>query len=523
MRLLPDFYTFGEALARPLMPPEEVGELLARVATLSSVEAAALLKDLEELEEAQGLALARTSFLHFCARVYPGFKQGPHHRFLEPILHNVCAGTELRLTVSMAPRFGKSELIAFLFVAWYLGHHPEHQIIMVTHTSDLSAGFGRKVRNLIGTADYQLVFPETVVSRDKTASDDWMTTAGGKYLAVGVGGAVAGYGADLLVIDDAVSEQAVLSNPDVAFDTAWKYMQVGPLQRLMPSGKIIQIGTRWGKRDPIGRALSWATENAESLPWNEVRFPAILPSGKSLWPEQWPVEQLLAKKAGMQPQYWAAQYVQEPHHEEGALLKRDWWQIWPKDKPPAVHYVMQSWDTAHETKNTNDYSACTTWGVWFNEITNRDEIILLDAFKGRWEFPQLKAKAKSHYDDWEPDELIIEKKAAGGPLIQEMRQGGIPVTEVTPSRGKAGMSNDKRARVNSVAPTFADKMVWAPDRRWASEVMAECAEFPFGLNDDLVDTVTQALQRFRAGGFLRLSTDEKEDDEPARRRRREYY
>jgi predicted phage terminase large subunit-like protein len=518
------FLSFNDALAAPLMPPEEVQALLASVATLSVPEAEALLADLDALDEAQGLHLARTSFLHFCARVYPGFKQGPHHRFMEPLLHNVVVGLELRLTVSMPPRFGKSETIAYLFVAWYLGHHADHQIIMVTHTSDLSSAFGRKVRNLIGTADYQLLFPGTIISRDKTAADDWTTTAGGKYLALGVGGSVAGYGAHLLICDDLVSEQAVLSNPDVAFDTAWKYMQVGPLQRLMPGGAIVMIGTRWGKKDPIGRALTWAKENAESLPWNEVRFPAILPSGKSLWPEQWPVEQLLAKKAGMQPQYWAAQYVQEPHHEEGALLKRDWWQIWQKDKPPAVHYVIQSWDTAHDTKSSNDYSACTTWGVWFNEITNRDEIILLDAFRGRWEFPQLKEKAQDHYKEWEPDDLIIEKKASGGPLIQELRQGGIPVTEVTPSRGKAGMSNDKRARTNAVAPIFADKIIWAPDRRWAWEVIEECANFPYGDFDDRHDSVTQAIQRFRNGGFMRLTTDPRDDDDIAmHRRRREYY
>jgi len=517
------FQTYANAVPRVALAPEEVDRLLASLADLGEEEATALLADLDALDSAQAEELCRVSFLHFCARMYPGFKQGPHHRFLEPLLHNVCAGSELRLTVSMAPRFGKSHTIAFLFVAWYLGHHPEHQIIMVTHTADLSSSFGRQVRNLLATPDYIAIFPGTVVSKDKSAADDWTTTAGGKYLAVGVGGAVAGYGADLLVCDDLVSEQAVLANPDVAFDTAWKYMQVGPLQRLMPGGRIIMIGTRWGKKDPIGRALTWAKENAGSIPWNEVRFPAIMPSGKSLWPEQWPIEQLLAKKAGMQPQYWAAQYVQEPHHEEGAIIKRDWWQLWNRDKPPAVTYIIQSWDTAHDTKSTNDYSACTTWGIWFNEHTNRDELILLNAFRGRWEFPQLKAKALEAYKEWEPDDLIIEKKAAGAPLIQELRQSSIPVTEVTPSRGAAGAPNDKRARTNAVAPTFEDKCVWAPDRLWANEVIEESAQFPYGENDDFHDTMTQALQRFRAGGFIRLTTDAKEDDEPQHRRRREYY
>jgi predicted phage terminase large subunit-like protein len=517
------YITYSEALLKPALAETEVSALMDAITSMSTAEANEVLRELDQLDEAQAIERCRSSFLHFCARVYPGFKQGPHHRFLEPILHNVCAGTELRLTVSMAPRFGKSITIAYLFVAWYLGHHPDHHVMMVTHTADLSSSFGRQVRNLIATPGYYAIFPGTVVSRDKSAADDWTTTVGGKYLALGVGGSAAGHGAHLLVADDLVSEQAVLSNPDAAFENAWTYMQVGPLQRLMPGGAIIMIGTRWGKKDPIGKALNWARDNPGSIPWNEVRFPAIMPSGKSLWPEQWPIEQLLSKKAGMQPQYWAAQYAQEPHHEEGAIIKRDWWQKWTKDKPPAVTYIIQSWDTAHDTKTTNDYSACTTWGIWFNEDTNRDEIILLNAFRGRWEFPQLKTKALEAYKEWEPDDLIIEKKAAGAPLIQEMRQGEIPVTEVTPSRGAAGMPNDKRARTNAVAPTFADKCVWAPDRLWANEVIEECAEFPYGENDDMHDTMTQALQRFRAGGFVRLTTDTKEDDEPTRRRRREYY
>jgi predicted phage terminase large subunit-like protein len=517
------FQPFAQAAPTVTLGEAEIASLIASLPDLGETEALALLADIVALDEAQGDELCRVSFLHFCARMYPGFKQGPHHRFLEPLLHCVCAGTELRLTVSMAPRFGKSLTIAFLFVAWYLGHHPDHHIIMVTHTADLSSSFGRQVRNLLSTPDYIRVFPGTVVSRDKSAADDWTTTVEGKYLAVGVGGSVAGYGAHLLIADDLVSEQAVLSNPDAAFDNAWRYMQVGPLQRLMPGGRIIMIGTRWGKKDPIGRALQWADDNPDSIPWNEVRFPAIMPSGKSLWPEQWPVDQLLAKRAGMLPQYWAAQYVQEPHHEEGAIIKREWWQRWQRDQPPALTYVIQSWDTAHESKTSADYSACTTWGVWFNENTNRDELILLNAIRGRWEFPQLKEQVLKAYKDWEPDDLIIEKKAAGAPLIQELRQGGIPVTEVSPSRGRAGVSNDKRARTNAIAPTLADKCVWAPERLWASEVIEECAQFPFGQNDDLHDTVTQAIQRFRAGGFIRLSTDPKEDEEPTRRRHREYY
>lgn len=720
-----------------------------------------------------------------------------------------------------------SESIAFLYVAWYLGRNPSHQVMMITHTEELSAGFGRKVRDLIDMPEYQAIFEGSVqVSKDKSASGNWTTVQKGVYLALGVGGSAAGKGADLLIADDLVSEQAVLyGNPETAFEQAWQYMQVGPLQRLMPGGRIIMIGcltaetrvlmadggekeikciragdkiatyedgilttsevtnwiehrpdrvykikttsgkivranerhpflvdrngsrewvrvrnlkvgdcmvqavqpqgacdqskqkgcvtpainescgqtdvsacsqapgigvsgaessaqppgalhqprqkgcathatanstgqresaaqrlprsarcifdtateflrrtmtvcwpnktasvqsarahqlrktpgreesqsctstiattptesggcsattatsrsvtlaqqntswpqlstyactpdpiveiaddgcepvydievartenfianglvshnTRWGKRDPIGRALQWAAENPQSLPWHEVRFPAIL-NGKSLWPEQWPLEQLLAKKAGMLPQFWQAQYMQEPTAEEGALIKREDWRIWPADKPPPpVDFVLQVWDTAHEIKKKNDYSACQTWGIWFNEETERNEIIILNGFHRRMEFPELKRKAKDEYEYWEPEELIIEKKAAGAPLIQELRTMDIAVTAISPSRGTRMQSNDKYARVNAISAVFRDGCVWAPDTRWAREIIELCAAFPNGEFDDPVDCVEMAISRYRRGGFIRLSDDRREDDNPGIPRRRAYY
>jgi len=799
--------------------------LLAELPNMPLDEKESLLNELESLEKKREIKACREDFLAFCAYIYPDWKEGPHHRYLKPILHDVDVGKETRVTISMPPRFGKSETVAYLFIAWHLGRHPNHHIMMATHTAALSADFGRKIRNLLDTPKYKEIFPETVVSKDKSAADNWTTTAGGKYLAIGIGANVAGHGAHMLVADDLVSEQAVLANPDNAFATAWEYMQVGPLQRLMPGGRIVMIGcmtaetrvlmadgsekelqhikvgdaiatydagkittsrvtnwiehlpdyvykirttsgkivrankrhpflvdrngvrtwvrvrdlkvgdclvkavqpqdvcdhtrlkgcaasvtsdtlprqaapehsratgiggngkglsaplmgvvaplpqkgfviaamarrlgvqvstalrksksvaailstgtgflrklttlcllrkaavaqsvsspppkktqelegnqsytlttattqteseasyaiiatwlsdtrtqksdclpplatyattpdaiveivedgfepvydvevertenfiangvvshnTRWGKKDPIGRALAWAENNPGSTPWNEVRFPAILPSGKSLWPEQWPVEQLLAKKAGMQPQFWAAQYMQEPTSEEGALLKREWWKFWTRDTPPDVEFIIQVWDTAHETKNHSDYSACITWGVWFNEETSRHEIIMLNAIKGRWEFPQLKQKALDQYQEWQPECLLIEKKASGAPLIQELRQMDMIVEEYSPSRGAQGVANDKRARVNSIAPLFFDGVVWAPEHRWAMEVINECAEFPNGEHDDFVDCVSLGLSRYRRGGFVSLSSDRQDEPKYFRRQSHAYY
>ncbi len=506
------------AIAGPELTEADITLLLAALPSMSTKDKGALLEDIERWQELRTHARAKVDFLAFCAYVYPGFKEGPHHRHLKPLLHGVKDGTELRLTCSMAPRFGKSETIAYLFVAWYLGHHPTHHIMMVTHTADLSADFGRKVRNLIDSAIYRTLFPDTIVSRDKSAASNWSTTVGGKYLAIGIGANVAGHGAHLLVGDDLVSEQAVLSSdPDKTFAQAWEYMQVGPLQRLMPGGKIIMIGTRWGKKDPIGRALAWAEQNPGSLPWTEVRFPAIMPSGVSLWPEQWPLAQLLAKKAGMFPQFWAAQYMQEPTSEEGALVKREWWRVWEKEQPPTCTFILQSWDTAHETKSSSDPSGVQTWGIWYNEQEEQEQLILLDCWKGRKEFPELKKFALEYYKEWEPDGVIIEKKAAGAPLIQELRRIGIPVQEYSPSRGA-----DKRARLNSVADIFASGMVWVPDRRWAREVMDEVAEFPNAEHDEMVDCASMALMRFRQGGFIRLQSDW-QDEALERRRNKPYY
>jgi predicted phage terminase large subunit-like protein len=230
---------------------------------------------------------------------------------------------------------------------------------------------------------------------------------------------------------------------------------------------------------------------------------------------------LLAKKAGMQPQYWAAQYQQEPTSEEGALVKREWWQIWKHDDPPDVEFIIQTWDTAHEAKTSADFSACTTWGIWTTQ-DGASNIILLDAVKGRWEFPELKKKVLEQWNGWKPDSLIVEKKAAGAPLIQELRRMNIVVQETTPSRGSKAVSNDKYARMNSITDMFSSGLVWAPDKRWAWEVINETAEFPHSEHDDYADCVQIALARYRDGGFIRVPGDYEDEDTHMRPRKPNY-
>jgi predicted phage terminase large subunit-like protein len=461
-------------------------------------------------------------FLSFVEHVYPGYKIGPHHRRLAKIFEDIASGVKKRVIVNIAPRHGKSELISYLAPAWFLGNYPHKKVIMASHTADLAVNFGRRVRNLVAAESYKEIFPQIELQQDSKSASRWGTNFNGEYFAIGVGGALAGRGADLFIIDDPHSEQeAKQGRPDV-FLPAWEWFQSGPIQRLMPGGAIIVVMTRWSKLDLTGQIVNHMVQNDEADQWELVEFPAILNTGteneKPLWPEFWPLEELNAKRVGMDPRYWQAQYMQNPTAEEGALIKREWWEIWEKDDPPPCEFVIMSLDAAQEANNRSDYNALTTWGVFFNEETNNYNIILLNAIKKRMEFPELKKMVFEEYKDWEPDAFIVEKKSNGAALYQELRRMGVPVSEFTPGKGQ-----DKISRVNAVSDLFSSGIVWAPDKRWAKDVIEECNDFPAGANDDLVDSTTQALLRFRQGGFIRLPSDEPEEDKYFRRKQAAYY
>ena len=477
---------------------------------------------LDELEQAQSREGARTDFLTFVNKMWPAFIAGRHHSIMADAFERVAKGELKRLIINMPPRHTKSEFASYLFPAWFLGQYPEKKIIQTAHTAELAVGFGRKVRNLINQEDFQEVFPGIELSSDSKAAGRWNTNKRGDYFAIGVGGAVTGKGADVLIIDDPHSEQeAALGayNPEV-YDKVYEWYTSGPRQRLQPGGAIIVVMTRWSVRDLTGQIVKSATQRDGADEWEVIELPAIMPSGEPLWPEFWPTDQLEALKAELPISKWSAQYQQDPTSEEGALIKREWWREWEHSSPPPCEAIIQSWDTAFLKTQRADYSACTTWGVFYHPDEDGKTVpnlILLDAYKEKLEFPELKRAAYEKYWEYEPDQMVVEKKASGAPLIFELRAMGIPVTEFTPSRGQ-----DKIARVNAVTDLFASGVVWCPATRWAEEVVEECAAFPAGEHDDLVDSTTQALLRFRQGGWIRSSMDDW-DDEPRYQRPVEYY
>jgi predicted phage terminase large subunit-like protein len=490
--------------------PEELKLALENISLLPKQEQLELHQMLATLEEIKNVEHSQNNFLDFIKHVYPNYIIGEHHRRLAQLFEDIANGKKKRIIVNIAPRHGKSELISYLAPAWFLGKHPHKKVIMASHTADLAVNFGRRVRNLVGSEAYKDIFPEVTLQSDSKSASRWGTNYNGEYFAIGVGGALAGRGADLFIIDDPHSEQdAKLGKPDV-FLPAWEWFQSGPLQRLMPGGAIIVVMTRWSKLDLTGQIVNQMIKNDDVDDWEVVEFPAILENKDGeevpLWPEFWSLEELQSRRAALDVRYWNAQYLQNPTSEEGALIKREWWNIWEKETPPPCDFIIMSLDAAQEANNRADYNALLTWGVFYNEEVNNYNIILLNAIKKRLEFPELKAMVMEEYKDWEPDVFIVEKKSNGAALYQEMRRMGVPVGEFTPGKGQ-----DKISRVNAVSDLFHSGIVWAPDKRWAHEVIEECNDFPSGQNDDLVDATTLALLRFRQGGFIKLPSDEPDD------------
>lgn len=467
---------------------------------------------------------ARESFLAFVKKVWPGFIEGPHHRIMADAFQRIADGKLKRLIINIAPRHGKSELTSYLLPAWYIGNFPNKKLISATHTADLSVNFGRKVRNLVSGEAYRDIFPNVSLSADSKAAGRWETSGGGEFYAVGVGGAITGRGADLLVIDDPHAGDQIGAEPQAAdFAKAYEWYQSGPRQRLQPGGAIALVMTRWGAADLCGQIIRAAKEREGSDKWEVINFPALNERDEPLWPEFWPQKELLATRSEIASYKWSCQYQQNPIAAGASIVRREWIKWWDQEDPPKIDYLILSIDPAHTKGNRADFSALTVWGV-FQTVEEgglgamKNNLILLDALNERLEFPELKAKTLEVYKWWKPDTVIIEAKAAGLPLSQELRAIGVPLRTYTPSRGQ-----DKVVRVNSIADMFASGIIWMPRLQWAEKVADQFQEFPNGEHDDLLDASTQALMYFRQGSFVRLPTDWEDKETKGWSKIPEYY
>ena len=500
--------------------------MLDNLDNFSSEEVVEIHRLVDELATRRQNKLAYDDLIEFCRRMQPDYIVGKHHRRLANMLMAIEAGDKDRICVNIPPRHGKSQLVSIFFPAWFLGRNPNKKVMMVSHTTDLAVDFGRKVRNLISIDEYKTIFPTVRLAIDSKSAGRWNTNTGGEYYACGVGSALAGRGADLLLVDDPHSEQDVINGNFSTFEKAYEWYTFGARTRLMPGGRVAIIQTRWHMDDLTGRVIK-DMQNDRADQFEVIEFPAILEiedadgeiTEKPLWPEFFDLEALLRTKASMPTFQWNAQYQQHPTAEEAAIVKREWWNLWMSEDAPSCEYIIMSLDSAAEKHNRADYTALTTWGVFMNDEEGAYNVILLNSIKKRLEFHELKDLAMQEYADWEPDSFIVEKKSSGVALYQEMRRMGLPIQEYTPHRG----TGDKLARLNSVSDIVSSGLCWVPQTRWAEEVVEEIAGFPFMSHDDLVDSTVMALMRFRQGGFIRLPTDEPEEQTYFKRKASGYY
>jgi predicted phage terminase large subunit-like protein len=513
------------------------------VATTDADTRRQIIEQLDQLDRLERIEKCREDFLAFCKAMWPPFIESAHHRQMAKIFEGVVKGTKKRAIINIRPRVGKSELTSWLLPAWFIGKFPHKKIMQVTHTAALATKYGKRVRDLISTPSYQEIFPGVQLKADSKAAGKWETRQGGEYFAAGTDTNLAGWGADLCVIDDPVSEQDGKTGKREVFDKVYDWYTSGPRQRLQPGAAVLVVMTRWHKADLTGRLIQASVESPGADQWELISFPAIidrtnpdgspkqLPDGSiervPLFPELWPMDQVQSAKASMSVGQWNAQFMQNPTSEEGALIKREWWKKWELQDEPDVKSTIMAWDTAFGEKQKANFSAMTLWGVFYTGDEDRPKanLIMLDAWRGRVEFPGLKKKVIEEWKKRSPDVFLVENRATGTPLIYELRAAGIPVSEFNTSHA----TGDKVVRCNSVTDLFQSGLVWAPSskdgdwQRWAAEVIEECAEFPNGEYDDYVDTVVMSLMRFRKGGYIRVPADFDEPEEKQHRLRRKYY
>lgn len=474
-----------------------------------------------ELDNVMDLLIekARIDFYTFVQLMAPlilpeEFKDGRHIQIICGALQQVFESTlgtnpkPQRLQLFLPPGSMKSKLASNLFPAWCLGNKPNMCFLAIGSDFEFAVdNFGRPTKDLIDLDQYRAIFPGTILRKDVQGAGRWDTSEKGRFVARGAGQNIAGRRASISICDDVMTEQT--TNTERKKINNW--YQKGLRTRLLPNGAEIIINTRWHMEDLSGYTVN--LDKGSKRPWKVIKIPALLDQAgsdllrkglpkkdkrfkldTSFWPELWPTAGFLEKKETFTPHEWNALYMQTPTAEEGNIVRRAHFKLWEEPEPPKCKYVVASLDTAFSTAQTADYSAITVWGIferWTKGFEGNDIrtncMILLSAEKGRWEFGELCAKTQSIQDKYRCDFVIIEKKASGQSLIQEMRRRSLPIVDYTPER-------DKMFRLHASTPFFQSNRVWVPkDKTWAQEVIEEVITFPSAPHDDYVDTCTQAV------------------------------
>jgi predicted phage terminase large subunit-like protein len=480
---------------------------------------------------------ARDDFLTFVKVFAPtlvsDFKMGKHIKLLCSKLQGVVDGDIKRLMVFLPPRSSKSLICSKLFPAWYIGNFSNHEIMSVSHSDQLASDFGRTVRDIVNTEKFQRIFKGVALRSDVKAAGKWKTNKNGSYYAAGVRSQVAGRGANIALLDDVMSEEDSFSQTGRKYIKEW--YPAGLRTRLMPNGSIIIINTRYHYDDLCGWLLKQEkTAEQSTYPWEVISIPAWLneeaaelldlPVGSSYFPE-WKSDEILRIdeqeiRASNGARYWNSLYMQDPSPDDGGIIKKKYINWWEYEEPPECQFIIQTYDTAFSTSRTADYSVIQTWGI-FNDYDedygHASHLILLGNTRGRYEYPELRRIAQDLYRDFRPDVCIIEKKASGQSLIQDMRRAGLPVLDYLPDK-------DKVARVYASTPMMEAGRVWLPKNKiWADDLFSECMSFPNGSHDDQVDCMTMAVHYMKDSWNLTHPEDPSWEDEGSKKDKRVAY
>ena len=480
---------------------------------------------------------AKDDFLTFVKIFAPtlvsDFKMGRHIKLLCQKLQGVVDGDIKRLMVFLPPRSSKSLICSKLFPAWYIGNFSNHEIMSVSHSDQLASDFGRTVRDIVNTEKFQRIFKGVALRSDVKAAGKWKTNKNGSYYAAGVRSQVAGRGANVALLDDVMSEEDSFSQTGRKYIKEW--YPAGLRTRLMPNGAIIIINTRYHYDDLCGWLLKQEkTAEQNTYSWEVISIPAWLneeaaellglPVGSSYFPE-WKSDKILKIdeeeiRASNGARYWNSLYMQDPSPDDGGIIKKKYIQWWEYDEPPECQFIIQTYDTAFSTSRTADFSVIQTWGI-FNDYDEdygfSSHLILLGNTKGRYEYPELRRIAQDLYKEFRPDVCIIERKASGQSLIQDMRRAGLPVLDYLPDK-------DKIARVYASTPMMEAGRVWLPKNKvWADDLFSECMSFPNGSHDDQVDCLSMAIHYMKDSWNLTHPEDPSWEDDGSKRDKRVAY
>ena len=460
--------------------------------------------------------------------IEPGveFKNNWHIDAISDHLQAVVDGDIKRLIINVPPRHMKSLSVAVVLPAFTWATQPSKKFLYASYASSLSIRDSTQCRRLIDSPWYQAHFGDKFhLTGDMNQKSRFENSENGIRLSTSVGGSLTGEGGDILVLDDvhnvveadsAKVREGVLDWWDQAMQTRLNDPKTGAfvviqqrVNELDITGHILanELGDEWDHLMlPARYEIGHPTPTRSSLGFTDPRTA----EGELLWPERFGEKEMSTLERSLGSYAAAGQLQQRPSPKGGGILKASWWVPWEKEDMPEVSYVIQSWDTAFETKESSSYSARTTWGVFKKD--GCDCLIVLEAWWDKVSYPELRKLAQEAYDDWQPDAVLIEKKASGQSLLQDLRMAGVPVLAYSPDR-------DKEARAHAASALLEDGRIYYPsNRKWAKDLISIAAAFPTHPNDDVVDTMTQAWLRLRKGWYLGHTEDPDEDYVPETQR-----